>query len=94
MLEYYRIDVSEGINFNKTDGSREHIICHYLYFLEINLKFQPEVCNGCHYLVQKAISVNDVVIVSVKGNGNRIHFKDEAINYLKKNDLTEISGTL
>ena len=29
MLEYDRIDVSEGIDTNKTDGSRECIILHY-----------------------------------------------------------------
>ena len=31
-LEYDRIDVSEGIDVNKTDGSRECIIWHYWYF--------------------------------------------------------------
>ena len=33
MLEYDRIDVSEGIDFNKTGGSNEFIICHYWCFL-------------------------------------------------------------
>ena len=36
MLGYIRIDVSEDIDANKTDGSREFIVCHYWYFLEIN----------------------------------------------------------
>ena len=31
-LEYDRIDVSDGIDVNKTDGSRECIIWHYWYF--------------------------------------------------------------
>ena len=31
-LEYDRIDVSEGIDVKKTDGSRECIIWHYWYF--------------------------------------------------------------
>ena len=39
MLEYGRIDVSEGINVKKTDGSHECIIFHYWYFLKINFKF-------------------------------------------------------
>ena len=30
MLEYDRIDVSEGIDINKTGSSRECIICHLL----------------------------------------------------------------
>ena len=29
MLEFDRIDVSEVTDVNKTDGSRECIICHY-----------------------------------------------------------------
>ena len=34
MLEHDRIDVSEGIDVNKTNGLRECIISHYLYFIE------------------------------------------------------------
>ena len=46
MLYLDRIDVSEGINVNKT--SEEHDICHHWYFLNFSYKFQPNVCNGCH----------------------------------------------
>ena len=74
MLEYDRIDVSKRTDVNKTDGLRECIICHYGYVLEINVKFQLEVCNGCHDLIQKAVSFNDPAIASVKGNDYRIHF--------------------
>ena len=48
MLEYDRIELSEGIDVNKVDGSCECIICHYWYFLDINFNFQAEVYNGCH----------------------------------------------
>ena len=51
MLEYHRIEVFEGIDVNKTNGSREYIICHYWYFLNISFKFQPEVCNGSYDLM-------------------------------------------
>ena len=34
MLYYYRIDVSEGIDINKTSASKECDICHYWYFLK------------------------------------------------------------
>ena len=68
MPEYDRFDVSEVIDVNKTDVSHECIISHYWYFLMINLKFQPELCNGCHDLTQKAMSFNDVAIITVKGN--------------------------
>ena len=29
MLEYERIDISEGIDLNKSDKSKECDICHY-----------------------------------------------------------------
>ena len=33
MLCFDRIDISEGINVNKTSASKEHDICHYWYSL-------------------------------------------------------------
>ena len=48
MLEYDGIDASEGIDANKISDLRERIICHYWYFLKINFKFQPELCDSCH----------------------------------------------
>ena len=52
MLEYDRIGIYEGIDDNKTNESRRCIICNY-YFLKVNFKFQPKVCDGCHNLMQK-----------------------------------------
>ena len=37
MLEYKRIDISEGIDINKTNASKEFDICHYWYFLDKTL---------------------------------------------------------
>ena len=34
MLYYDRIEVSEGIDINKTSASKECDICHYWYFLD------------------------------------------------------------
>ena len=56
MLEYDRIDVSEGINTYKIEGSCECIICHYWYFLGINFRFQPNVCDFCYDMTQKSMS--------------------------------------
>ena len=53
MLNCDRIDVSEGIAATKANGLHECIICHYWYFLEIKRKFQPELCDGSHDLMQK-----------------------------------------
>ena len=53
-LECDRIDVSEGIDVNKASASKECDICHYLE--DIGLKYEPYLCNGCHDLIQKAMS--------------------------------------
>ena len=57
MLEYERIDISEGIDVNKTNLSKECDICHYWYFKDIGFKFEPYLCNGCRNLMQKASQV-------------------------------------
>ena len=36
MIEYDRIDISEGIDVDMTNKSRECILCHYWYFLDNN----------------------------------------------------------
>ena len=53
ILDYDRIDISNGIHVNNTDSSRKYIICHYWYFLKINFKLQPNVCDGCHDMTKK-----------------------------------------
>ena len=62
MLEYDRIDISEGIDIDKTNKSIECDICHYWYFLDKNFNYEKYLFNGCHYLMQKAMSFNDVAI--------------------------------
>ena len=74
MLEYYRADASQVIDFNKTVGFRKCIICNYSYFLEVNFKFQQEVCIGYRNLTQKTINFTDFGIPSVKENDHRIQF--------------------
>ena len=37
MLEYDRIDISEIIDLNKTNESKECMLCHYCFFLDKNL---------------------------------------------------------
>ena len=56
MLEYDKIEVSEGIDVNKTIEQHRCITFNYYYFLKVNFRFQPKACNGCHDLMQKAMS--------------------------------------
>ena len=98
MLEYDRIDISEGININKTNASKECNICHYWYFLSKSFSDEPYLCNRCHDLMQKAMNFNDVAIVSVNGSNFRNHFwfmsKDDAINIMNNLNLNDKKDVL
>ena len=60
------------------------------------LSMKLYLCNGCHDLMQKAMSFNDVAIVYVKGSAYRIHFwymsKDDAINIMTGSKLVDKRG--
>ena len=45
MLQHEKINVSEGIDTNKIDASKECMPCHYWYFKDLGFKFEPHVCN-------------------------------------------------
>ena len=98
MLEYKRIDISEGIDVNKTNLSKECDICHYWYFKDIGFKYEKYLCNGCCDLMQKAMSFNNVTIVYVKGSAYRINFwymsKDDAINIMNGSNVADKRGVL
>ena len=65
MLYYYRIDVSEGIDVNKTSASKECDFCHYWYFLNYSFKFQPNICNRCHDLLMMSVNFSDIAILNI-----------------------------
>ena len=93
MLECDRTDFSEGIDINKTNASKQCGIFHCQYFLDKNFKYEPNLCNGRHELMQKAANFNDAAIVSVKESGYRIHFwymnKNDGINIMKSSTLSK-----
>ena len=98
MLEYDTIDISKGIDVNKTSALKECDICHYWYFKDIGFKYEPYLCNGCHDLMQETMSFIDVAIFYVKGNAYRIHFwymsKDDAISIMNNSNLVDKKGAL
>ena len=51
MFYYDRIDSSEGIDINKANASKLCDICNNWYFLDKVFKFNSDVCNGCHNLI-------------------------------------------
>ena len=64
----------------------------------IGFKHEPYLWKGCHDLMQKAMSFNNIVIIYVKGNAYRIHFwyinKDDAINIMNGSNLVDKRGVL
>ena len=94
MLEYDRIDSSGGVDVNKASASKECDICHFWYFKDIGFKYEPYLCNGCHDLMQKATSFNNVAIIYVKGSAYRIKFwymsKDYVINIMNGSYLLDL----
>ena len=98
MLEYDRTDISEGFDVNKTSLSKECDICHYWCIKDIGFKHEKYLCDGCHDLMQKAMSFNIISIAYVKGNSYRINFwymsKDDAINIMNGSNLIDKRGVL
>ena len=95
MLYFDRIEVSEGIDFNKTNASKECDICHYWYFLNFSFKFQPNVCKRCHDFIMMSMNLSDIAILNIKGSDYRCIIslirKTEAINLIQNAGLTEKS---
>ena len=106
MLEYDRIDISEGIDLNKTNKSKECMLCHYWYFLHKNFSYGPYLCDGCYNIMQKSTDSKNIDIVFVKGNAYRIYFwymskhkhkrkrKHKAISLMTNSSLNDKKGIL
>ena len=96
-MQYDKIDVSEGINVNKTSASKECKLCHYWFFKDVGFKFEEHVCNKCHDLLTMAHSLKDIAILSAKGATFRCILmgisKNEALKRLN-NSVTRDRGVL
>ena len=66
MLEYDRIDISEGIDINKMSASKECNFCHYWYFKDLGFKYEPYLYNDCHDLMQKAMGFMVLLLLMLK----------------------------
>ena len=60
-------DIDKGIDFDKSNKSAECAICHYWYFKDVDFKYQPFVCNGCHDFSMVVQNLDDFVILKIKG---------------------------
>ena len=75
MLEYDRTDLSEGIDIKKRKKtSRECSLCKFYYFLDKNFNYGPYLCNGCHDMSLKSISMQNLTIINHYGNHYGVNF--------------------
>ena len=102
MIQYERIDISQRIDFNKTNksvkcNSIKCMICHYCYFRDIGFKYQPYICNGCYDFNMIVQNLNDFVILKIKSIDYRFYLvgknKKDAINLLN-NSVLDNKGVL
>ena len=99
MLEYDRIDLSEGIDVNKCeDASRKCNLCQNYHFVFENFNYQIYLCDGCHDMSVKAISMQNIAIIYHDGHGYRINFafmsRNDAFNLMKNSIIIDKKETL
>ena len=87
----------ELINIDKTNASKECMLCHYSYFKDVRFRFEPHVCNKYHDVLMTAYELKNIAILNVKGVDFRCILwgisKDEAVNRLN-NFVLEDKGVL
>ena len=97
MLQHEKISVSEGIDINRTNASKECMLCHYWYFKDVGFKFGPHFCNESHEVLMTAYELKNIAILKVKGVDFRCILwgiiREEAVNRMN-NSLLEDKGAL
>ena len=86
MLKYDKIDITVGIDIEKTNKSRKCMFCHYWYYLNKNFSYGQFTCDGCYNIGQKSTDFKNIAIVRVKNNTYRIYFKDISKQTKKVNE--------
>ena len=66
MLVYKRIDISDGIDVNKSYKSKECTLCHYWYFLDKSFSYGPYLCYRCYNMTQKCNELKNIAIICIK----------------------------
>ena len=91
MLYFDRIDVSKGIEVNKTSKWKECDICHYWHILNKGCKFQLYVCNRYHDLVMMSMNLAILLFDTLKVLIIACWkiSKSETINLMQNIDLTK-----
>ena len=99
MLEYDRIDLSEGIDVNKCeDTSKKCSLCQYYYFVFINFNYQRYLCDGCYDMSVKALCMQHLIIIYHNRHAYHVDFmftsKNYAFNLIKNSIIIDKKGIL
>ena len=99
MLEYDRIDISEGIDIEKCkETSKECSLCKFYYFLDKNFSYGPYLCDDCNDMSMKAVSMQNLTIINHNGNYYHVIFafmtKKDAYNLIKNAIIMGEKGIL
>ena len=71
MLVNEKIEISDEIDVDMSDKSKEYTLCHYWYFLEKSFSY---LCDRCYNMTQKCNKLKNIAIVHVKESVYRICF--------------------
>ena len=97
MLQYQKIDVSQGTDVDKASVSKECELCNYWFFKDVEFKFEEHVCNKCHDLLTIVYSLKDIAILNAEGDTFRCILmgisKNEGLKRLN-NSVTYDRGVL
>ena len=98
MLEYDRIDISEGIDIKKCkETSRECSLCKFYYFLDKNFSYGPCLCDGCYDMSMKVVRMQNLTITNHNGNYYRVNVafmsKKDAHSLVKNAAIMGEKGT-
>ena len=96
MLAYERIDISDGIDVNKSDESKECTLCHYWYFLDKRFSYGPYLCDVCYNMTRKCNKL--YCYIRIKKSVYRICFlfmsKREARKLMANSNIIDKKGFL
>ena len=94
MLQYNRIDLSEGIDVNRCEETLKKCnLCQYYYFVFKNFNDQRHICDECHDISMKAISMQNIAIIYHDGHAYCVNFefmsRNDAFNLMKNSIIID-----
>ena len=97
MLQYGRIKLSERTDINKSNKSKECMICQHWYLKILVINLNHNVCIKCHDIAMMANELEKIAILNINSVNRRCVLwnmtKNDAINRLNSSKLDN-KGTL